>query len=303
MNYLGIAVLLLCSAHLTPAQAQDNIIFHNQLAASDQAYAQGNYNAAVLLVRPLAEAGNRDAQHKLGVLISEGKGLEQNVVEAVSWFQKAAEQGYPNALHSLGLVYAKGEGVNVDLIEAIKWFLLARRAWSGAQLNPSTADAIQRTGREASIVFDRLLLEGRAGVLKEAFGRARAWQEAHSVVPAVLRPHTYQDFLFMTAGEATRYCEHWFESLRDPIGKTLRVNEAQAVANCSHMFSTYLRKLCTGRGYADHVPVGAFAAFWHGLMKEDRLSALPFVEMTVRLGATAPICPAKQGPSASPRRS
>jgi TPR repeat protein len=40
-----------------------------------------------------AEAGDAEAQHKLGFMYKNGQGVEQDFKEAVKWWQKAAEQG------------------------------------------------------------------------------------------------------------------------------------------------------------------------------------------------------------------
>lgn len=48
-----------------------------------------------------AEAGYVDAQNNLGIMYDDGKGVEQDHVEAAKWFQLAAVQGHENAFNAL----------------------------------------------------------------------------------------------------------------------------------------------------------------------------------------------------------
>ena len=51
-----------------------------------------------------------------------GRGGQQDVVEAVTWFRKAAEQDHAEAQFTLGAVYAEGAGVAQDDVEAVTWY-------------------------------------------------------------------------------------------------------------------------------------------------------------------------------------
>ena len=61
------------------------------------AYNAGDYATALRLWRPLAEQGNARAQNNLGVMYENGKGVAQDVIEAVRWYRLAAVQGYGGA--------------------------------------------------------------------------------------------------------------------------------------------------------------------------------------------------------------
>ena len=89
------------------------------------AYKWGAYGTALREWRPLAEQGNANAQHNLGVMYGEGKGVPQDYAEALKWYRKAAEQGYATAQHNLGVMYGKGLGVPQDEAQAYMWFKLA----------------------------------------------------------------------------------------------------------------------------------------------------------------------------------
>ena len=86
---------------------------------------RGDYATALQLWRPLAEQGNRDAQHNLGVMYGKGQGVPQDYAKAMAWYRKAAEQGLADAQHNLGVLYDKGNGVPQDYVMAHKWWNLA----------------------------------------------------------------------------------------------------------------------------------------------------------------------------------
>jgi uncharacterized protein len=70
-------------------------------------------------VRKLAEAGNADAQSKLGVLYANGMGgFRKDKKEAASWYRKSANQGDPLGQWNLAFMYVRGEGVEVDYAKA-----------------------------------------------------------------------------------------------------------------------------------------------------------------------------------------
>ena len=100
------------------------------------AYQEKDYLKAVQVWRPLAQAGDSEAQYRLGVLYAEGKGVAPNDAEAALWFERAATLGNPAAQYNLGSSYAEGVGVRKDMEAAAKWF--RRAADQGivlAQLN------------------------------------------------------------------------------------------------------------------------------------------------------------------------
>ena len=101
-----------------------------------EAYQEKDYLKALQVWRPLAQAGDPEAQYRIGVLYAEGKGVAPNDAEAALWFERAAEQGVPLAQYNLGASYAEGTGVRRDMATAAKWF--RRAADQGvplAQLN------------------------------------------------------------------------------------------------------------------------------------------------------------------------
>lgn len=108
------------------------------LAAADfaeglEAYDAGDYESVIAVWRPLAEAGDAEAQSALGGLYLIGEGVAADAARAAHWFRLAAEQGDPVARLNLGDLYARGLGVERNLVEAYFWLSLAAeqgRRWA-----------------------------------------------------------------------------------------------------------------------------------------------------------------------------
>lgn len=73
----------------------------------------------------LAEQGDADTQHNLGVRHEKGRGVLRDYGEAVKWYRLAAEQGSAEAQFNLGIIYDTSLGVPQDYGEAGKWYRLA----------------------------------------------------------------------------------------------------------------------------------------------------------------------------------
>src|SRR5437773_1951976 len=69
-----------------------------------------------------AAQGNAWAQHNLGVLYDNGRGVLQDYVKARGWYEKAAAQGNAWAQHNLGVLYDNGRGVLQDYVKARGWY-------------------------------------------------------------------------------------------------------------------------------------------------------------------------------------
>jgi len=72
-----------------------------------------------------ADLGNPNAQHDLGLLYLDGRGVERNDQAALKLFREAASQDYTQALISLGVLYATGRAVEKDEKEAVRLYLRA----------------------------------------------------------------------------------------------------------------------------------------------------------------------------------
>jgi TPR repeat protein len=86
------------------------------------AYNNKNYAVALKEVRPLAQAGNPDAQHLLGLMYYMGRGVPQDYKTALQWHRKAALQGKADAQYVVGAMYYTGNAVIQDHKQAVTWF-------------------------------------------------------------------------------------------------------------------------------------------------------------------------------------
>ena len=87
-----------------------------------QAYARADYESALRLWTRAAEAGDGAAQMGLGDMYRLGRGVPQNLGQAVQWYGKAAGQNLPEAQYQLGLLVTEGGGgarLNTD--EGLYW--------------------------------------------------------------------------------------------------------------------------------------------------------------------------------------
>ena len=67
------------------------------------AWSRGDYKAAVDTWRPLAAAGDADAQFNLAQAYKLGRGVPVDLPMATEWFRKAAVQGHAQAIDNYGL--------------------------------------------------------------------------------------------------------------------------------------------------------------------------------------------------------
>src|SRR5688572_28949032 len=106
MHYSGRPLLAACAAAamlILGAQAGFGASPSDVKAGVDR-WARGDYAGAIAQWRPLAEAGNADAQFNLGQAYKLGRGVPANAATAQSWYQKAARQGHEQAQVNVGLL-------------------------------------------------------------------------------------------------------------------------------------------------------------------------------------------------------
>lgn len=77
---------------------------HADVKDGVDAWQAGNYAGAVAEWRPLALAGDADAQFNLGQAYKLGRGVPADLVQAEAWYRRAAKQGHLQAEDNLGLV-------------------------------------------------------------------------------------------------------------------------------------------------------------------------------------------------------
>ncbi len=114
------------------------------IQAGARAYNLGDYVTAVKLWRPLAEKGDRQAQHHMGLMYAQGLGVPRDHAKSTQWFRKAAQAGHVLAAYNLGFRYLKGEGVPQDFKTAASWF--RRAAGAGLSQAQHTLGLLFTTG-------------------------------------------------------------------------------------------------------------------------------------------------------------
>lgn len=106
-----LVILYLCLSPISYAGVDEGLVAHKK----------GDYQTALKEIRPLAEEGNRSAQHILAVMYYKGDGVKQDNITAFKWFEKAAKQGHAIAQFNLGQMYYRGRGVRQSLEKAKEW--------------------------------------------------------------------------------------------------------------------------------------------------------------------------------------
>lgn len=120
--------MLLFAATLAGAAAQSpqERTLEERMRAAAGAYEQKDFAVAVGIWRPLAAAGNAEAQTLLGAMYWSGEGVPRDHTEAAKWYLRAAEKGYARAQNDIGFMYGFGEGIPPrDDVQAYKWLTLA----------------------------------------------------------------------------------------------------------------------------------------------------------------------------------
>jgi len=124
-----------------PAGAQS---LEARMKSAAGAYERKDFATAIAVWRPLAEAGNAEAQTLLGAMYWSGEGVARDHKEAAKWYLRAADKGYARAQNDIGFMYGFGEGVPPkDNVQAYKWLSLAVRNYTAKnqdRLDQATKD-------------------------------------------------------------------------------------------------------------------------------------------------------------------
>ncbi len=147
-------------------------------------------------LRRLADQGDADAQHALGVMYDKGQGVPQDYQEAAKWYRLAADQGHAKAQTVLGHKYAQGQGVAQNDQEAFRW---VRKA---AEQGYATAEAL----------LGSMYYEGRSGAPQD-YVLARMWLNLAAAQgfekAAELRDLLEENMTLDQLAEAQRLAREW----------------------------------------------------------------------------------------------
>ena len=131
LPYLFLSLLLWS----VTAYAQD-------LEIANDAFAEGDYVAALEIYETLAANGDAQAQYRLGLMFEQGLGTDVDAQASQQWFERAAQQNSPQALDALATKYRQGSGVIQNFKEALRLYLqAAEQGYPRAQHNLGSAFA------------------------------------------------------------------------------------------------------------------------------------------------------------------
>ena len=183
------------------------------------AYRAKDYVGALREWKPMAEAGNVQAQMNIAVIYHYGLGADKNPLEAAKWYKKPAEQGNVVAQVNLASLLAHGKGVTRDYTEAAN--LLKKAAEAGnvqGQLDYANLFAIgkgvikdpveaQRWYKKAAdqgnvtaqVRLGQLLLESGAGGAAEGIALLEKASKGGNVGATMKLAETYEKGTGVTA--------------------------------------------------------------------------------------------------------
>ncbi len=128
-----------------------------------------DYPTAVRLLEPLAQAGNAQAQVRLGQLYYHGHGVRESDQQALQWFERAARQGLAEAQFQLGNMYAFGlaavpADTNPNRLAAQWYFEAARQGHAESQYSLGilflTGSGVTQSPEEADKWIGRAAAQG-----------------------------------------------------------------------------------------------------------------------------------------------
>jgi uncharacterized protein len=131
-------------------------VTHDPIGDAKAAAERGDFESAIAVLRPLAAAGNGEAQYQLGFLAMTECDLIKGR-EAFSLFIDAAERGHPEAMYELAIFPEfLSEPFKSPLSEEESWRWLLRAAEGGSVQAQRDAGASLATGdwREGKVPQD-----------------------------------------------------------------------------------------------------------------------------------------------------
>jgi TPR repeat protein len=103
------------------------------------AFGRGDYQGALAIWTPLAEAGDPNMQVLVGSIYDYGQGVPQDDAEAVKWYEMAANKGNAKAQYQAGAVYARSPQIK-DPVQGYKWLTIAAKTIGAGNVGGVTAD-------------------------------------------------------------------------------------------------------------------------------------------------------------------
>ncbi len=86
-------------------------------------------------VSDLAKSGDAKYQYEYALMHELGLGIDQDLNQAFTWYQKSANQEHPKAQYNLGIFYALGKAGEKDITKSKYWIKKAHdNGYSGASI-------------------------------------------------------------------------------------------------------------------------------------------------------------------------
>ena len=107
------------------------IVFFSTFALADieearDAMEADQFDKAMQMLRPAANAGNADAEELIGIMYAMGLGVTQDDRRAFEWYLRSAMKGHAGAQSGVGWYYEVGRGLpSIDLVRAYMWYTLS----------------------------------------------------------------------------------------------------------------------------------------------------------------------------------
>ena len=195
-------------------------------------YLRGDFEAAILEWRPLAEEGDARAQYYLGLMYARGEGLPEDNHQAAQWFRKSAEQGNPQSQYHLGMLCANGKGVPEDDRQAVHWLSeSARQGDARAQFNLGImyelGEGVPEDDRQAVNWYRQAAEQGHA---RAQFGLGSMFAEGSGIAQDNLRAYAWFNLAATRGDDRVRHLAvRRRAALLEEMG-TAQVTEAQLLS-------------------------------------------------------------------------
>ena len=107
------------NGHRSARVALGYLYANGECVTRDDAEALRHYRIA-------AEKGDRQAQFEVGYALKFGRmGLDEDPAAAVRFYRQSGGQGHSEALHGLAVLYHEGRGVEQNGVDALKYLYIA----------------------------------------------------------------------------------------------------------------------------------------------------------------------------------
>jgi TPR repeat protein len=125
-----------CSSTNKVLGKANNNDFLSLSEAGDYYHGMGYFTEAFSWYFKAAKQGDGYSQNRMGEMLQEGSGVEQDNTSAMAWYVQAHFNGILQATNSIGLLYSEGLGVEQDNSMALRWHLVAaNEGYDNAQYN------------------------------------------------------------------------------------------------------------------------------------------------------------------------